>query len=95
VEASTLSVRVAETQLSCNLAGEVVILNLADGIYYGLNAVGSRIWELLKESRALDDIEMVLVEEYEVDQDECRRAIGELVGRLLEKGLLQVSEAGH
>ncbi len=81
--------RVAANQLSCNLSGETVILNLENGIYYGLNQVATRIWELLKEQRNLDEIHKTLVSEYHVEPDDCKRAIDDLVQQFLAKGLLQ------
>jgi hypothetical protein len=50
-------------QVSCDLAGEVVILNLQDGVYYGLNTVGARIWSLLNGPRSVEQIHAVLLEE--------------------------------
>jgi hypothetical protein len=91
MESSSLSFRVAETQLSCKLSGEAVILNLSDGNYYGLNEVGTRIWELLQENRSLGQIEIALIDEYDVAQDECRRETEELVRQFLAKGLLRIA----
>ena len=36
-------------QVSCDLAGEAAILHLRSGTYYGLNAIGARIWALLQQ----------------------------------------------
>jgi hypothetical protein len=41
-------------RVSCNLAGEAVILNTKSGIYFGLKPVGARIWELVQEPRTID-----------------------------------------
>ena len=39
-------------QVSCDLAGEAAILNIKSGVYYGLDPVGARIWNLMQEPRA-------------------------------------------
>jgi len=39
-----------------DLAGEAVILNLASGIYFGLNEVGTRMWNLLAEHGSTEQI---------------------------------------
>src|SRR5438874_308601 len=54
-QALTLDSRVvpADELLSSELDGEAVILDLTSGVYFGLNGVGARIWELLGEARDL------------------------------------------
>ena len=37
-------------QISTRLEGEAVILDTTDGVYYGLDRVGARVWELLQEA---------------------------------------------
>jgi len=43
-------------QLSCDLAGEATILNLANGMYYTLNPIGTRIWNLIQQPKTLREI---------------------------------------
>jgi len=91
---STLSLStrftLSEDQVSCDLAGEAVILNLKSGKYFGLNEVGARIWDLLKERRTPETILSVLVEEYEVDLEQCKQDLMELLHQLTEQGLIYV-----
>jgi hypothetical protein len=49
--AKTSTVVAAKDQVSCDLAGEAVILNLKSGIYYGLNPVAARVWSLIQRAR--------------------------------------------
>ncbi len=58
-------------QLSSELAGEVVILSLADGVYYGLDAVGAYVWQLLREPRTVRDLVDDVTERYAVDRLPC------------------------
>ena len=39
----------SRNQVSTNVAGETVILGMGEGIYYGLDSVGTRIWALIQE----------------------------------------------
>src|SRR5919109_1239412 len=80
----------AEGQVSCDLAGEAAILDLKSGEYYGLNAVGARIWNLIQEPKAVHEILSVLVEEYDVEPDRCRRDLVALIEELAAKGLIEV-----
>ena len=61
------SVVVVENQVSSDLGGEVAILDLKGGTYYGLDAVGSRIWSLIQEPIKVKEIRDILVSEYEVE----------------------------
>ena len=81
----------AKDHIGCNLAGEEVILNLASGIYYGLNNVGSRIWELIQKPITVGDILATVVSEYEVDRTQCEAAVSQFLAELAEHGLLEKS----
>ena len=63
----------AKDQVSCDLVGEAVILNLKSGVYYGLNPVGARIWELIQEPRTVSAVLDVLLEQYNVEAGRCER----------------------
>jgi hypothetical protein len=77
-------------QVSCDLAGEVAILDMKSGVYYGLNAVGALIWDLIQEPKPVDAICEVIVEEYDVDADQCARDVLTLLQELLAHGLVKV-----
>ena len=77
-------------QVSCDLEGEAAILNLRQGVYYGLDAVGARIWGLIQEPRAVHQIRDTLLEEYDVEPDRCEQDLLALLRRLAEEGLVEV-----
>jgi len=79
-------------QVSCDLSGEVAILNLKSGVYYGLDAVGARIWQLIQEPRTVASIRTVLLSEYEVDPDRCERDLLLLLHALADAGLLEIRD---
>jgi len=43
-------------QISGDLGGEVVILGLAEGVYFGMNEVGAHVWQALQEPRTVADV---------------------------------------
>lgn len=57
----------AKHQVSSDLDEEVAILDLGAGMYYGSAAAGGRIWELVQEPRTVEEIQAVILDEYEVD----------------------------
>jgi hypothetical protein len=73
-----------------DLSGEAVLLNLADGKYYGLDGVGTRIWELLSESGRLDQTYQTLLQEFDVSPEQLQKDLLQLVEELVSRGLLNV-----
>lgn len=88
-------VKVSADQVSCDLAGEAAILNLATGIYFGLDAVGARVWSLIQEPRTVRDITGVLVEEYEVEGPQCEADLVSLLAEMAAAGLVEIEAGGH
>jgi hypothetical protein len=89
---SELSTPVANKQLiAAELSDEVIILNLSNGVYYGLDGVGSRIWSLVREQKTVGEIVNAIFAEYEVDAERCRQDVVSLVQRLADEGLVELT----
>lgn len=82
------NVSVSQSQASSELLGETVVLELKSGIYYGLNETGSLIWNLIQQSKSLEEIRDAILETYEVEPDVCVDYILKLVRDLADKGLV-------
>lgn len=85
-------VRIREGVLSHNLQGEMVILDLNTGVYFGLDPVGTRIWHFLQEHQSLQKVLDSMVEEYEVTEAQCTQDLLGLVTQMLEKRLVEVCD---
>lgn len=68
---------------------ETVLLNLERGLYFGLDEVGARIWELLAAEKSFPEIASVVAGEYDVNIEQVRSDLIEFIGTLVEKGLLE------
>jgi hypothetical protein len=80
-------------QVSAELDGEAVVLNLRDGVYFGLNPVGTRVWSLLKEApRSLAELRQAILAEYDVTFEQCDGDLRSLLDALKEHGLIDISE---
>lgn len=79
--------------VSCTLGDEAAILNLKNTVYYGLNPVGARVWSLVQQSRSVREIRDTLLEEYDVEAEQCERDLLELLERMREQKLIEVREA--
>jgi hypothetical protein len=82
----------AKDQVSSDLGGEVAILDLKDGVYYGLDEVGARVWELVQEPALVSAIQARIIEEYEVEHARAERDVIALLQQLANEGLIQVSD---
>lgn len=80
--------RVPDTVIAQTIAGETVILDLDAGLYFGLDPVGARIWELVAEGATLDAVAAQMVVEYDVARETVESDIDTLVTALLEKSLV-------
>lgn len=83
-------VAVTEDQVWCNLGAEAAILNTKGGIYYGLDPVGARIWNLLQTPCKVAEIHKALLREYDVEPERCERDLLNLLEDLLGAGLIQI-----
>jgi Coenzyme PQQ synthesis protein D (PqqD) len=72
---------------------EAVMLSVAAGRYYGLNAVGARIWELLESPRTIAELCARICEEFEVDAQTCQNDVVKFVGELLDNGIVHAPAA--
>lgn len=84
-------VRIGEDVVFRDLGGEAVLLHLRTGVYFGLDPIGTMIWNLLEARRTLQEILDVLTGEYEVTEGQCRRDLVKFVGQLRERGLIEVA----
>jgi hypothetical protein len=67
---------------------ETVILDLASGTYFGLDAVGARIWQLMSEGKSLAETCDVMLDEYDVTREALERDVLDLATKLVEQKLL-------
>jgi len=85
----SLQVKPSEDVVWRNLQGESVLLDLKSGVYFGLDAVGTRIWTLLQDHSDLQAVLQEMLSEYEVSEETCARDLMNLVSAMAEKGLVQ------
>ena len=83
----------APDQVSSELAGESVILNLKTGLYFGLNEVGAKIWEQIQSPKTFQEICNAIIAEYEVSEEECKKDVEELLDEMITAQLVNVEDA--
>jgi len=85
-------VKISPDVLSQEVCGETVLLDLKNESYFGLDEVGTRIWQLLQEKGDTDYVSEKILEEYDVQEDQLRNDIEGLIGKLVEEGLIEIED---
>lgn len=71
-----------ESQVSTEIKGETVLLQLGSGKYFSLNPVGNLIWSQLSEAKTVSQLCETVVEEYDVELERCLPDVLALLGAL-------------
>lgn len=86
---------VPEHVLDQELDGEIVLLDLKSGVYYGLNEVGSRMWTHLSVLGDLDEVMEILLEEFDIDKETILGHLHDLCHQLKSLELITLEGEFH
>jgi hypothetical protein len=75
-----------------DLKSETILLNLNNERYYGLDDVGTRMWQVLSEQGEVEVAIAQLAAEYDVDEATLRQDVAELIDNLGRAGLIVIQE---
>jgi len=84
------SVQIPEDVVYRELQGEAVILSLESSTYFGLDPVGTRIWQLCEAHRSLRAVWEAMQKEFDASGDTLRSDLLAFVDELSANGLLKV-----
>ena len=79
-----------EDILSSKIDDEIVMMSIDHGKYYGLDSIGSRIWELLDQTRTLTEIIEILTKEFDVSKEQCSQDCYSFINDLIKKKIIFV-----
>lgn len=80
----------AETVFAQEVDGEMVLLDMNSENYFGLDVVGTDIWNAMQENETLDEVFKVLLMQYDVEDEVLKKDLITFVEKLKENGLLKV-----
>jgi hypothetical protein len=81
-----------------DLNGDIVILNLATGYYYGLEGAGNTMWRLLVEHGSTEKVVEAMAADYDVEPDRIEADLVSLVRDLALKSIVRIDAStpvGH
>jgi Coenzyme PQQ synthesis protein D (PqqD) len=68
---------------------EAVLLNVETGVYFGLDEIGTEIWNLLSAGASEGEVVDKLLREYEVGLEQLSTDVGDFIAKLESHGLVR------
>ncbi len=82
-------IKISDTVLSSQLGDESVILDHQHGLYFGLEGVGSFVWEKIQEKEmTVAEIKAAVLEEFDTDEETASADLDVLLAQLKEEQLI-------
>jgi len=85
------TIKAIPDHVSCDMAEEAVVLNVKNGVYYGLDPIGVVIWKLVQMGATVEQVVNAVTSEYDVDREKCARDMIDFFGNMESYGLIEVS----
>jgi len=79
----------SKNAVGCEVEGEMVLLDLQSGTYFGLNPVGADVWNQITQRKSFAEIQAYLLSQYRVTPERCEAEVLSLITKLAEKGLIR------
>jgi len=92
MDISTITATISEDAISQEIGGETVILDLNGEQYFGLDSIGTRIWQLIEQHGNLQRVYDTILAEFEVDPDELESDLTLLIDQLREAELITINQ---
>jgi len=73
--------------------GEMVMMDFAQNKYFGLNSVGTFIWNNIEEKTSIAELRELALTEFDISSQDCEREILSFVDKLLEASLIETTES--
>lgn len=89
----TQKITFSQSVFAQEIDGEMVLLDMESENYFGLDEVGTSIWQAMQEKESLQEVFEVLMEQYEVEEEVLQKDLSDFVEKLLESGLVKVVES--
>jgi hypothetical protein len=89
---SSQKYQLTKIQNSSQVADETIVVNFQNGYYYGLNEVGTFIWEQLKENPlSIAELKEKVLETFEIDETTCENDVQAILKDLIHEKLVETA----
>jgi hypothetical protein len=81
--------QVSKEVISSKIDEEVILMSIEADTYFGIDEVGSRIWEMLsKQPASANELVSLLLKEYDVDEQTCIQDVTSFINEMADRKLL-------
>jgi hypothetical protein len=77
--------------LVAELDGDVVIMSIDTGTYYGLDAVGACVWKLLAQPQTFTEVVDGVVGQFEADTEVVERDLTAFLKEMQSEGIISIN----
>lgn len=88
----SITIRRNDDLISNEIDGEIVMMSIEKGNYYGMNNIGSRIWSLIEQPVRVSDIISSLTLEYDVSYETCAKEVLSFLRSLQNENIIEASK---
>jgi hypothetical protein len=78
--------------VAAGMNGDIVMMSIERGLYYGISGIGTRVWELLEQPMHVEALVQAIQAEYEVDEATCQRDLLVFARELVKHGVVTLAE---
>lgn len=79
--------------ITSEVDGERVMMDMKTGEYFGLDSIGTRIWDLIESPAKISEIIEILINEFDVSKEQCENDTIEFISELVDKKLVFIVSA--
>lgn len=83
-------VSAAQQMLSSDIGNELVMMDINLGKYFSLKGPSGRVWELINKDTSVETIYRTLLEEYDVEADQCRQELFALLNDMYDAKMIEI-----
>ncbi len=80
-------IRATPSAVAADLNGEMIIMDVESGQYFGLEGIGADVWSIIERPTSIKVICDAIVAKYEVSREVCQADIFALIEELNGLGL--------
>lgn len=81
----------SDAVIASQLGDDVVMMDVEEGVYYGLESVAARIWALTEQPTSIGTLCATLAGEYDVPPARCEQEVVTFIGELIDRRIVQVT----
>jgi len=74
-----------------DMDGETVMMSIEQGSYFGIDAIGSHIWNVLEEEISVEALCARLCEKYDVEESQCQQDVIRLLEKMQEHNIIEIA----